>query len=235
MTVKYTDIDYWVFTDASRYVSEGLSPYLRATYRYTPILSFMMLPNIWWHPIFGKLVFVCSDILIGLLLWGILEKILVTKQQKDKIFFYVCVWLFNPIVINVATRGNAESLVSLFVLISLYLLVTERIFLASIVYGFSVHFKIYPVIWAVSVVFYLERESIKKIFSSSTKSTTTTMMKTRSKSKENEKEEENESPPNGLISKLIALVKAIITKRTLTFAFISFFTFMILNAWMYSL
>ena len=73
MDVKYTDVDYRVFTDAARHVYDGGSPYSRHTYRYSPLLAYLMLPNITISPSVGKLIFVLFDIFSGYLIHNILK------------------------------------------------------------------------------------------------------------------------------------------------------------------
>jgi len=52
---------------------ENKSPYDRHTYRYTPLLSYMMIPTITTHRLFGKILFILSDVYSGYLIIKILQ------------------------------------------------------------------------------------------------------------------------------------------------------------------
>ncbi|RCI04411.1 hypothetical protein CU098_002515, partial [Rhizopus stolonifer] len=153
-TVKYTDIDYVVFTDAARYITQGQSPYLRDTYRYTPLLAMLLTPNIYWFSSFGKCVFALADIAVGYLI----HQILILRGMPSKeALKWDAIWLLNPMVANISTRGNAESLLGVMVLGTLYLILTRRYFYwGCVLFGCAVHVKIYPVIYAVPLLVLLD-------------------------------------------------------------------------------
>eukprot|EP01039_Chlorochromonas_danica_P008067 gene8067-8897_t len=55
--LHFTDIDYWVFNDAAGHVAVGQSAYERPSYRYSPILAWMLLgvlcgEEYWEHAVF---------------------------------------------------------------------------------------------------------------------------------------------------------------------------------------
>lgn len=157
--VKYTDIDYLVFTDAARFVSRGSPPYERATYRYTPLLAWVLLPTTWqgvgWFS-FGKVLFALADLLAGWLLLQVLR----TEHQMDvsRALKYASIWLLNPMVATISTRGSSEGLLGVIVVALLWAALRRRILLAGVLLGFGVHFKIYPFIYGPSVAWWLDRE-----------------------------------------------------------------------------
>jgi phosphatidylinositol glycan class M len=71
----------------------------------------MMIPNIILHPAFGKVVFSLFDIISAALINGFLKSKKVENSQ-----LYAWSFLFNPLVINLSTRGSADILVVFLVL-----------------------------------------------------------------------------------------------------------------------
>ena len=173
--VLYTDIDYHVFSDGAKLVSNLESPYERETYRYTPILAALMIPNIKiWYPI-GKFLLSTIDVGVGYLIEILLkcQKIQANDRQsfndyirekKDESYYgYASLfYLYNPLTIVICTRGSSDCIITFLVLLSLIFLEKKNYYLSAFIYGFTVHFKIYPIIYAPSIfLFLLYKEFIK--------------------------------------------------------------------------
>ena len=128
---RFTDVDYLVFSDAANLISEGKTPYLRATYRYTPLLAAMLAPLLQVHTAAGKVLFCLGDLVAarcaastqiqhssrhatkvtGRCFHRLLQKITrhlgATEVQVQRALL---LWLANPFVFAVSARGSADSL-----------------------------------------------------------------------------------------------------------------------------
>lgn len=150
--IKYTDIDYHVFTNGSKAISIGASPYDDKEYRYTPLVALLFFPNVLIHSQSAKLGLILADIYCAQLLYRLNIYQGVTRQRSK---FYLLVWLFNPINIAISTRGSFEPVLSAILLTSLYLLVNDRTVLSAMFFGLSVHLKLFPVIYSLPFYIYL--------------------------------------------------------------------------------
>jgi phosphatidylinositol glycan class M len=65
-----TDIDYKVYSDSTLYDS----PYDRHTYRYSPIISYLMRFNYTVHESIGKVFFAVFDVVAMIFLYAILSR-----------------------------------------------------------------------------------------------------------------------------------------------------------------
>ncbi|KAF8419936.1 PIG-M-domain-containing protein [Tirmania nivea] len=218
--VKYTDIDYHVFTDAARFVSLGQSPYARETYRYTPLLAWLLLPTAWggvvWFS-FGKALFAAGDVVAG---WGLLRVLCgyygLGEVPAGKVV--AAVWLWNPMVAVVSTRGSSEGLLGAMVVGLVWAVLGGRVAIAGALLGLCVHWKIYPVVYAVAVVWWMGGAEAKRILRGPTGAI----------AGKGDKEE-------GGGKSVMGLVLGFVTKERLIFGLSALGTFSALNIWMYSL
>ncbi|KAG8269293.1 GPI mannosyltransferase 1-like [Homalodisca vitripennis] len=148
--VQYTDIDYRVFTDAARHVMKSGSPYERYTYRYSPLIAYLLIPNLVFHPAWGKFVFSVLDIVVAVLIKQIvkLHYKSVTESCAEKC---ALVWLYNPLAIVISTRGNGDSLAAVLVVLTLLLLKKENYLLAGAVHGLAIHTRLYPIAFSLAM------------------------------------------------------------------------------------
>ena len=167
--VLYTDIDYHVFSDGAHHILKKESPYERETYRYTPILAFLMTPNIFfWYPI-GKFFLCTIDVCVGFLIEKLIKIQTLNKKENDgnenleklqklnldEFGYSTLFYLYNPLTVVICTRGSADCIITFLVLLSLILLEKKKYFLSALIYGFAVHFKIYPIIYSAAIYLYL--------------------------------------------------------------------------------
>ncbi|KAI5921075.1 glycosyltransferase family 50 protein [Camillea tinctor] len=167
--LKYTDIDYLVFTDAARFTFSSssawgaeASPYTRETYRYTPLLAWLMYPTTWsgtfWFS-WGKMLFAAADLLAGYLVMLVLQQHL--HMPTDRACRFASIWLLNPMVATISTRGSSEGLLGVLVTALLWAVLERRVVLAGALLGFGVHFKIYPFVYAPAVIWWMDVEHMR--------------------------------------------------------------------------
>ena len=174
-----------------------------------------MTPNILFSHSFGKYVFAACDIVVGILLRRILIDIVLhkTNSAKDaasrqdierRATLYTSIHLLNPLVFSISTRGSSESIIGALVILTLYFALSRRWDAAAFMLGVATHWKIFPVIYAASVVSFLatrrEKENVKQV---------------------------------GVMSSTIRWVTNLVNRETIRFGIISGGTFMVLNFAMY--
>ncbi|VDO47047.1 unnamed protein product [Haemonchus placei] len=142
--VNFTDIDYSVYSDAAKHVAAGRSPFERETYRYTPALAWILLPNNSYRD-------------FGMFSENICSLFLTSSLGEDWIIqSVVAFWLANPLTAVISARGSADVLVCAAVLFTLHLLRKDQWVAAAIVHGaLAIHLKIYPVIYLPSIFLHL--------------------------------------------------------------------------------
>jgi len=162
--VPYTDVDMYVYLDAASRVdaADAIATMHRAfdapTYRYTPLLA-LTLSTLGAHVVTSKVIFCIADVLVGVLIHAVAREI-TTPANAVKC---ATLWLYNPLAINIATRGSCDAMMAL-VPVTAALAAFARLdkssfahsldrrrlglpLLSGLCLGVAAHARIYPVLY----------------------------------------------------------------------------------------
>ena len=159
-SLRYTDIDYDVFSGAGAYLYQGSSPYDQGTFRYSPLLALLMVPNeaIWAGS--GKVLFCLADVMMIPAIYGLIETPPLENNHNGYGQLCSLLWAVNPLSIVICSRGNCDSLTNCLLLWTLYSIKLVRttnngLLRAGLALGLLVHFRLYPVIYFPAFFFHL--------------------------------------------------------------------------------
>jgi phosphatidylinositol glycan class M len=161
--VAYTDVDYLVFSDGAKYIAQGGSPYERATYRYSPLIAYLFVPNFFLGTqLFGKLLLVLCDLVAAhILRKGVQAMGYAESSCKNRVSL---AYLFNPLIINITTRGNSETLTLVLLLYCFFGLVSDgkgwkgRFVGSAVCLGVAAHIRLFPVLNGLPIALFLLRK-----------------------------------------------------------------------------
>lgn len=109
-----------------------------------------------------KLPFIFSDILIGVFIYKIVN---ILKNSKLALIA-MTIWLFNPAIIyNSTIWGQTDSLINLFIIISIYFFIQKKYFGWFFFYLFSLYFKLslliyLPIYFVISISLIKQNKNI---------------------------------------------------------------------------
>ena len=89
--------------------------------RYTPLLAYLVIPNIIWFELFGKFLFIFFDLLVGYLILQISD-----AKSENMRLAQAAVWLFNPFIFSLSTRGSSDVVISVLLFLTLYFFKREK-------------------------------------------------------------------------------------------------------------
>jgi phosphatidylinositol glycan class M len=159
--VRYTDVDYLVFSDAARFVWQGGSPYDRATYRYSPLMAYLLVPNEWFGPLFGKALLVCCDLATAAVLRQCCRALGYSDTSAK--WRVALAYLLNPLIVNITTRGNSETITILLLALSLLGLLRKSVsmlILSAACLGLATHIRLFPALNGLPIALFLLAESV---------------------------------------------------------------------------
>ena len=79
-------------------------------------------------------------------------------------FVSTVVWMLNPYTITMATRGSFESITSALLVGVLHSVLENQVVIAAILYGIVTHLRIYPIIFSIPFAFFFFGENKKNAF-----------------------------------------------------------------------